>query len=176
MLLRRRMMMDTKKDSAKYPLVNGQFGFGIWGDLNAYATLTISSGSHVRIDRTDKTISSGWYINLSNGNENGYSPASDTNINNKSTKFILNPGDNCTLKVTNIMSNSDAVFAFDFKSGVTSLGFNTGDSDSLSDRIKNVVIEKVENVGCLFIYIKQFDPDTYIEFDVEFTVNGERWI
>ena len=176
MLLRRRMMMDTKKDSAKYPLVNGQFGFGIWGDFNAYATMTISNGSHVRIDRTDKILDGNWYINLSNGNENGYSPTSETNINNKSTKFTLNRGDNCTLKIRNIMSNSNATFAFDLRSGHASLGFNTGDSDSLSDRIKNVVIEKVENVGCLFMYIKQFDPDTYIEFDVEFTVNGERWI
>ena len=174
--MRRRMMMQATESGAKYPLVNGQFGFGIWGDFNAYATMTISNGSHIRIDRTDKTINGVWYINLSNGNENGYSPTSVTNINNKSTKFILNPGDNCTLKVTNIMSNSDAVFAFDLRNANTSLGFNTGDSDSLSDRIKNVVIEKVENVECLFMYIKQFDPDTYIEFDVEFTVNGERWI
>lgn len=174
--MRRRMMMDTKKDSAKYPLVNGQFGFGIWGDFNVYATMTISNGSHVRIDRTDKILDGNWYINLSNGDENGYSPTSETNINNKSTKFTLNRGDNCTLKIRNIMSNSNATFAFDLRSDYASLGFNTGNSPSLSDRIKNVVIEKAENVGCLFMYIAQLSPGTYIEFDVEFTVNGERWI
>ena len=121
--------MDTKKDSAKYPLVNGQFGFGIWGDFNASATMTLSSGSHIRIDRTDKTINGVWYINLSNGNENGYSPTSVTNINNKSTKFILNPGDNCTLKVTNIMSNSDAVFALMMIDEMFSLGL---DNDAIA--------------------------------------------
>ena len=59
--MRRRMMMDTKKDSAKYPLVNGRHKFSNGGYVE------VSNGNHVKIE----TITSVSYVNLSNVNQNG---------------------------------------------------------------------------------------------------------
>ena len=56
--------------------------------------------------------------------------------------------------------------------------FHTG-TFSANNPEYNTIIEKIletpEDVGCLFMY-SGMQAGSQIEFDVEFTVNGERWI
>ena len=164
--MRRRTMMDTKKDSAKYPLVNGRHEF----DNGGY--VEVANGNHVKC--ATKYVDG--YINLSNIFENSVAQNNVANINYKETWIILPTQSVCILKITNILrSNSAANLGINFRAAnsYTSLNFSDGNFTDSEDKIKEVTVLTDTNVGCLFAWIS---AEIQIEFDVEFTVNGERWI
>ena len=166
MLLRRRTMMDTKKDSAKYPLVNGRHNFGNGGYVE------VVNGNHVKC--ATKYVAG--YINLSNIFENSVDQNNAANINYKETWITLPAQSVCILKITNILRpNSAANLGINFRAANsnTSLNFSDGNFTDSEDKIKEVTVLTDTNVGCLFAWIS---AEIQIEFDVEFTVNGERWI
>ena len=164
-LLRRRMMMDTKKDSAKYPLVNGRHEF----DSGGYVEVT--NGNHVKC----ATKYADGYINLSNIFENSVSQNSADNINYKETWITFPEQSVCVLEITNIVRSNNVTVGINFRSANsnTSLNFSDGNFTDSEDKIKEVTVLTDTNVGCLFAWIAN---EAQIEFDVEFTVNGERWI
>ena len=165
--MRRRMMMDTKKDSAKYPLVNGRHEF----DNGGY--VEVANGNHVRIEN----VKNASYVNLSNINQNGDDSAQPNNINYLPTWITLPAQSTCIFKILNIVRNGIAAFIgvnFRKANAEQSLEFSTGNFMDSNDRIKSVTVNEDTDVGCLFTWIGNFT--SYIEFDVELTVNGERWI
>ena len=166
MLLRRRMMMSMKKDSAKYPLVNGRHKFNNGGYVE------VTNGNHVKC--ATKYVDG--YINLSNIFENLVVQNNAANINYKETWITLPAQSVCILKITNILrSNSTANLGINFRvaNSNTSLNFSDGNFTDSEDKIKEVTVLTDTNVGCLFAWIS---GEIQIEFNVEFTVNGERWI
>ena len=166
LLQRRRMMMQTEKSGAKYPLVNGRHNFGNGGYVE------VANGNHVKCET--KYVDG--YINFSNVLENSVSQNSAGNINYKGTWITLPAQSVCVLKITNIVrSNNKAVLGIDFRSANsnTNLNFSDGNFTDSEDKIKEVTVLTDTNVGCLFAWIS---GEIQIEFDVEFTVNDERWI
>lgn len=159
-------MMQTEKSCAKYPLVNGRHNF----DNGGY--VEVANGNHVKC--ATKYVDG--HINFSNIFENSVSQNSVSNINYKETWITLPAQSVCVLKITNIVrSNSTAKLGIDFRAANsnTNLNFSDGNFTDSEDKIKEVTILTDTNVGCLFTWIS---GEIQIEFDVEFTVNGERWI
>ena len=168
MLLRRRMMMDTKKDSAKYPLVNGRHEF------SEGSYVEVSNGNHVKLH----VLPTQTYINLSNIEQNSTYPGTQLNINNHPEIFTLPAGSQCVLRLKNIQqvnANQRATVNFRAANGAYSSDFNDNINFAL---VNNVTIErdiKTDfHVGCFLTWNSSSNFD--LEFDVEFTVNGERWI
>ena len=166
MLLRRRTMMDTKKDSAKYPLVNGRHEF----DNGGY--VEVANGNHVRIEN----VESASYVNLSNINQNGDDSTRPNNINYLPTWVTFPGGSACIFRILNINRNNTTTVGINFRKAnqAASLGFSDGNFTDSEDKIKYVIVQENTDVGCLFVWIGNYLP--FIEFDVTLTVNGERWI
>ena len=164
-LLHRRMMMQ--KSGAKYPLVNGRHEFSDGGYVE------VTNGSHIKIEN----IVNGSYVNLSNINQNSSVPSDIKNINYLPIWITLPEQSDCVLKILNINRMGTATsIGINFRKAdaAQSLGFSNGNFTDSEDKIKQVTIEEDTGVGCLFIWIANYTP--HIEFDIEFTVNGERWI
>lgn len=158
-LLRRRMMMQTAKSGAKYPLVNGrhEFSFGNY--------VEVTNGNRVKfnVDRAS-------YLNISNIFLNTDSSNNIQNINSSAIFFIPENSD-CHLSVKNFQKegNSNVALAL-IKSESTSTAYSFGnvtDDVDLDRNLSNI------SVGCLRVFTSGF---TSCEFYIEFTVNGERWI
>lgn len=167
--MRRRALMETKESGAKYPLVNGRHEF----DNGGY--VEVVNGNHVVMDSIN-----GWsWINISNIYQNA-NMRDVENINNKPVWFSLNTGDVCLLKICNMINNPGSNIAFNFRRAESSISsvFGTGASSTNNDRIVEKTIESEESIGCLFLQVQSqgSGSNRKIEFDVEFTVNGERWI
>ena len=161
------MMMQTEKSGAKYPLVNGRHEF----DNGGY--VEVSNGNHVKIEK----IAPVSYVNLSNINQNSSVSSDMNNINYLPIWITLPEQSDCVLKILNINRTGTATpIGINFrKAGAEqSLGFSNGNFTDSEDKIKQVTIEEDTGVGCLFMWIGNHTP--HIEFDIEFTVNGERWI
>ena len=169
---RRRMMMESRSKT-KYPFINGNFKF-----TSQNTQIIVSNGNHVKINNMYGVTS---FINLSNIFQNTGNIESQDNVTQKPKLFTLNQGDICELKILNltrILTNGTFIFAFNFKeaNGSSSLEFGTGNTTDLSDKIVNVTVQNTEDIGCLFMYAVVTTQITTFEFDVEFYVNGERWI
>ena len=166
-LLRRRMMMETQKSGAKYPLVNGRHEFSNGGYVE------VSNGNHVKIEK----IASASYVNLSNINQNNEDSSGANNINYLPVWITLPEQSTCIFQILNIVRNGTATpIGVNFRkaNAAQSLGFSSGNFTDSNDKIKYVTVNEDTDVGCLFTWIGNYTP--YIEFDVEFKVNGERWI
>ena len=161
------MMMDTKKDSAKYPLLNGRHKFSNGGYVE------VSNGNHVKIE----TITPASYVNLSNVNQNGDDSTKSKNIDYLPAWVTFPEGSTCIFRILNInRNNTTTVVGLNFRGAnkATSLNFSNGNFTDSNDKIKIVVLNEYTEAGCLFIWIGNYT--TFMEFDVELTVNGERWI
>ena len=156
-----------QKSGAKYPLVNGRHEFS----NGSYVEVT--NGSHVKIEN----IANNSCVNLSNINQNSSVSSNMNNINYLPIWITLPEQSDCVLKILNINRMGPATnIGINFKKAdaAQSLGFSNGNFADSEDKIKQVTIEEDTGVGCLFIWIKNYTQ--HIEFDIEFTVNGERWI
>lgn len=170
-LLRRRMMMQTMESGAKYPLVNGRHEF------SDGSYVEISNGNHVYIS---KNVNGGAYINISNIFQNGIDAAHDTNINEKPTMYIVPSGKPAEFYIKNVKGVGlyDGQTNFRISEERVSGSFKTGTFNTSNPEFNTTVkktLSDPEDVGCLFVY-STMPKGASIEFDVEFYVNGERWI
>ena len=159
--------MQTEKSGAKYPLVYGRHEF----DNGGY--VEVSNGNHVKIE----TITSSSCVNLSNVNQNGDDSTKSNNINYLPTWITLPAQSTCIFKILNIVRNGIATsIGVNFRKANAgySLGFSNGNFTDSNDKVKYVTVNEDTDVGCLFTWIGNYA--SYIEFDVELIVNGERWI
>lgn len=166
--MRRRMMMETKESGAKYPLANGRHEF------SEGSYVEVSNGNHVKLH----ILPTQTYINLSNIEQNSAYPGALLNINNHPEIFTLPAGSHCVLRLKNIQqvnANQRAAVNFRAANGSHSSNFNDDINFSIAN---NVTIERDMGsdfpVGCFLTWNSSSNFD--LEFDVEFTVNGERWI
>ena len=171
MLLRRRMMMDTKKDSAKYPLVNGRHEFSD----DSYVEVT--NGNHILFF---KNISNSAYVNLSNIFQNTTLASQLSNIYNKPKIYTIPSEKLLKFEIKNVQGTGDYEGETNFKlaNSPASGSLHTG-KFTINNPQFNTIVEKIldapEDAGCLFLY-SAMAAGNQIEFDIEFTVNGERWI
>lgn len=171
--MRRRMMMETEKSCAKYPLVNGRHEFAD----GSYVEVT--NGNHVKIvGDTSDNIPAQTYasINFTNINNNTDSPQNYDN-SNQNTTYPLRYWDTVVLKYTNIQKDFVSNFGFNgyIANSIKQAGLNTiGTPDTTEDRIENILLMQNKNVGALFCYNSVLGGA--MEFDVSMEVNGERWI
>lgn len=155
----RRRMMQTKKFGAKYPLVNGrhEFSFGNY--------VEVTNGNRVKFN-VDKAS----YLNISNIFLNTDSSNNIQNINSSEIFFIPENSD-CHLSVKNFQKEriSNVALAL-IKSESTSTTYSFGNITNdveIERSLSNI------SVGCLRIFA---NGSGSCEFDIEFTVDGERWI
>ena len=172
MSLLRRRMMQTEKSGAKYPLVNGRHEF------SDGSFVEVSNGNHVLLQKGSDHIPG--FFNLSDILQNTNDFNSANNINNKPTWFVIPAGTFARFELKNIQisgnfsGETNFRIANNFRSGSFHTGkFNAGNPDF--NTMIETILEAPEEVGCLFLYFSG-TADTQAEFDVEFTVNGERWI
>ena len=163
--------MDTKKDSAKYPLVNGRHEF------SGGSYVEIRDGNHVMFYKG--TNRSG-YINISDISQNTNSIENVQNVNYKPKIYTIPAGVQTRFEVKNVkgIGGYNAQTNFRLSERNISGSFKTGSFTYNNPEFNTVVLKTLENpedVGCLFIYIDML-AGAQVEFDVEFTVNGERWI
>lgn len=170
--MRRRMMIQSNgKSGAKYPLVNGRHEF----DDGTY--VEISDGNHVMLYRGNVTGSR--FVNLSNVLQNVN--MSNSNVNNKPLIYTIPSGVQTKFEVKNVHGTGGMLIETNFRLANSSISgsYHTGQFSVLNpenNTIASVVLEAAEDVGCLFLYQAGGSNGNVIEFDVEFTVNGERWI
>ena len=155
-------MMDTKKDSAKYPLVNGRYTLSNGGYVE------VSNGNHVHVVLGRQ----GTYINCSNIEQN-----TETDFSNIPAWFTIPAGAACTLRLSNINRygrQTSAYVNFMKANSTSESDFRTGNLTDSVDAVTEASFENSEPISFLFFRPLNYTPE--IEFDVELTVNGERWI
>lgn len=169
--MRRRMMMQATESGAKYPLVNGRHEF------SDGSYVEIRDGNHVMFY---KGIIDSGYINISDISQNSDTIHNVQNINNKPKIYTIPAGVQTRFEVKNVqgIGGYSAKTNFRLSEQGTSGSFTTGEFSYNNPEFNTVILKTLENpedVGCLFIY-STMTAGAQIEFDVEFTVNGERWI
>jgi len=163
--------MDTKKDSVKYPLVNGRHEFS----TGSYVEVT--NGNHVLCQKSNSDTVG--LINISDIFKNTADLNSRRNIDFLPLWFTIPSGVIAKFELKNIQGIGEFITETNFRiaNQTVSGSFHTGRFNASNPN--NTTIEKTlgaaESVSCLFIFAGGL-PSTRIEFDVEFTVNGERWI
>lgn len=169
--MRRRMMMPIRAVSdAKYPLATGRHEF------SDGSFIEVSNGNHVLFY---KNVSGAVFVILSDIFQNNII-TDFKNVNNKPKIYTIPSEKVIRFEVKNVQGSGiySAETNFKLANSVVSASFKTGPF-SVHNPECNTIIEKIleipEDVGCLFMY-SNMEPLSQIEFDVEFTVNGERWI
>ena len=164
--------MQTEKSGAKYPLVNGRHEFSD----GSYVEVT--NGNHVLFRKQSGATNNG-HVDLSNVLENSDSFSSTGNINFKSRIFTIPAGALAKFEIKNVQGNGNFTCETNFRLAGTSASgsFHTGKFNTQSPEFNTsieVTLSVAEEVGCLFMYY--IGSVSQVEFDVEFTVGGERWI
>ena len=163
--------MQTTEFGAKYPLVNGRHEF------SDGSYVEISNGNHIMLY---KSINGSGYINISDISQNSDTIDNIQNINYKPKIYTIPAGVQTMFEVKNVkgIGAYDAQTNFRLSGTALSGSFKTG-SFNYNNPEFNTTVKKTlsdpEDVGCLFVY-STMPKGASIEFDVEFYVNGERWI
>ena len=169
--MRRRVLMETKESGAKYPLVNGRHEFSD----GSYVEVT--NGNHILFF---KNISNSAYVNLSNIFQNTTLSSQPSNIYSKPKIYTIPSEKLLKFEIKNVQGTGDYEGETNFKlaNSQASGSLHTG-KFTINNPQFNTIVEKIldtpEDAGCLFLY-SYMAARNQIEFDVEFTVNGERWI
>lgn len=173
-LLRRRLMMQetVKTSNAKYPLVNGRHEF------QNDSFVEITNGNHVLFRAPNKAANA--FINLSNILQNLNDAASVGNINFLPAIYTIPAGVPTKFEIKNVTGNGNFACETNFRLAgeLVSGSFHTGKFTYVNPEHNtslDVVLEAEEEVGCLFLYYSG-GTNIQMEFDIEFAVNGERWI
>lgn len=164
--------METMELGAKYPLVNGRHEF------SDGSFVEVLNGNHVLFQKQSNATSQG-YVDLSNVLENSDSLGSAGNINFKSHIFTIPAGVLAKFEIKNVQGNGNFTCETNFRLAGTSASgsFHTGKFNTQSPEFNTsieIALNAAEEVGCLFMYY--MGSISQVEFDVQFTVNGERWI
>lgn len=125
------------------------------------------------------------YINLSNVNQNTVTATSQNNINSLSTIFTLPIGTGilCLKNISNDGMTSAMRTTVNMRRAFSTTSINFNEDLYLYDN-NDVTIEReitnVTDIGCLLYWTGMTSYQGYkpydLEFDIEFYVNGERWI
>ncbi len=163
--------METKESGAKYPLVNGRHEF------SEGSYIEISNENHIMFYKSTK---GGGYINISDISQNTKSIGDIQNINYKPKIYTIPAGVQTRFEVKNVkgIGDYDAQTNFRLSERNISGSFKTGGFTYNNPEFNTVVLKTLENpedVGCLFIY-SAMPAGAQVEFDVQFTVDDERWI
>lgn len=91
--------------------------------------------------------------------------------------FKINAGSTVTITYKNVVNANNIEWNANFKktSSSTSLSYGIGDGTHLSGATVTVTPTADQSVGCFFVYAR-LTSGTYIEFDVEITIDGVRYI
>jgi len=125
--------------------------------------------SHVKITRVTDQESS-LVVNLTD-----LPPISDKNRE----EWFEIPTGTAVLKISNVVNPSNIEWAANFRlaNSSTSAQFSTGNSTHTSGETVTVSVTTPVSIGCFFIYIADTPTvGAVLEFDVEFSVNGTRYI
>lgn len=171
-MLRRRVIIETEKSGAKYPLVNGRHEF------SDGSFVEVSNGNHVLFQK-QSSATSGGFVDLSNVLENSGGLGNTGNINFKSHIFTIPAGVRTKFEIKNVQGNGNFTCETNFRLAGTSASgsFHTGKFNTQSPEFNTsieVTLSVAEEVGCLFMYY--IGSISQVEFDVEFTVGSEKWI
>ena len=164
--------MQEEKSGAKYPLVNGRHEFSSGGYVE------VTNGNHVLCQKSSSDTAVG-FINVSDIFKNTANMNSPRNIDFLPLWFTIPSGAIAKFELKNIQGIGEFITETNFRIANQNVSgsFRTGQFNASNPN--NTTIEKTlgasESVSCLFIFATGL-PSTRIEFDVEFTVNGERWI
>lgn len=165
--LRRRMLMPKKQILPLYQLEQGRF------QKSDYSSSIEVTDNHVKIN------------GLINNEFFGITPLgiSVSYVNNKPVWLTVPSGSECVLKVSNIVdttpkSNNTGALNLREANKATSLDFGTGNINfkNVSEKIVTRKTTRENRIGSLFMYSLNTDTDAILEFDVEFYVDGVRWI
>lgn len=175
--MRRRSLFSKHPIGALYPFENGSRTFAI----NCDTDVVITNGNHVFIEaRSVKSPNNvGEMVNLSHISKNAissYGPTNSGNINNQPIWFTIPAGVECTTKLLNVSIISGTkvpTMNFRIANASTSVGPSPTLGVNSNSYEANGVLASDTNVGCFFAYIPE---NMTVEFDIEFYVNGERWI
>lgn len=161
------MMMQTEKSGAKYPLVNGRHEFSDGGYI-------VVSNNHVLAFLRNNSL-----CNYSNIFQNTEESNSQYNISwLPAFGETLKQGDKIMLNIINLKNMNKALINFVIRiSGTNQNILSSGNGNYTTDlSLKNNVINDNVDIGSFGLYVNSGIFDEPVEFDVEFTVNGERWI
>ena len=127
--------------------------------LTAEATL-----NHVKVAHRSGGV--GYTISLNNGG----------NLNCPEW-FKINAGSTVTITYKNVVNPDGKEWNANLRksNSNTSLAFGIGNATHLNGASVTVTPTTDQSVGCLFLYV-ELTSGTYIEFDVEITVDGVRYI
>lgn len=164
-----------------YPLAVGTHPITV--NDNTVGTMTISSGeyTHVKLEFTSNAVipSGGtnpyYFIRLNEGDCGRASL-----INNNAQWFNIPANVEGTLELANVVNASSIVFAMNFRkaNATSSSSFGIADGTHTEGATKTVTLSTAESAGNLFWYTgenKTIPANTVVEFDVKFTLGGERY-
>jgi len=99
------------------------------------------------------------------------------NVNNQNTWFTIPNGASVAITYSNVVNTSNATWNANLRkaSASTSLSFGIGDGTHLSGASVNVTTTSEQNVGAYFLYVTM-SSGSVLEFDVEMTVDGVRYL
>lgn len=169
----------SNPDIGRYPLKNGISNF------TDGTKLTVSGGNHVKLERG--TAFNG-FANISDYERNSNNPTSNASaINNLPAFANVQSGDNVKIMLKNISISTTSVSGYNYFSfgvrtanaSVSIPNFSIGNQMTYSNYDEGInvdaTIDDTVGCGCVFIYLADIGLKT-IEFDVEITVNGIRWV
>lgn len=98
-------------------------------------------------------------------------------LNNKPVWFTINSGSTVVIKVTNVVNPNGITWNLNFRkaNASTSLGYGIGNGTHINGENISITATSNDEVGTLFLYISR-GVIGVLEFDVEITVDGVRYI
>lgn len=138
---------------------------------NEYLEINGLSG-HVKFERYTNN-SSDYYISLGLigiGTGSGVP-------NNKPVWFTISAGSTVVIKITNVVNSNGITWNMNFRkaNATTSLGYGIGNGTHINGENISITATSNDEVGTLFLYVAHGIIGV-LEFDVEITVDGVRYI
>lgn len=138
---------------------------------NEYLEISGING-HVKFERYTNN-SSDYYISLGLigiGTSAGV-------LNNKPVWFTISAGATVVIKITNVVNSNGITWNMNFRkaNAGTSLGYGIGNGTHINGENISITATSNDEVGTLFLYVAHGTIGV-LEFDVEITVDGVRYI
>lgn len=169
---------DTTLSDAVATLASG---YGQGGGYNALYPIALTTywsyadytarDNHIRLDF--KAIRNGYYyLNFSQRLEG----TTQAVLNGKEKQFTIPANSTCVFSIKNFNTNISEPLSMNFRKALTNqqAGFGTGELSG--DTSVTVQVDTALDMGILYGFMDSTPNTGYIEFDVEFTVNGIRYI
>lgn len=173
--MRRRELFSKHLSGALYPFENGSKTF----TTQSETSVTVTSGNHIylNVPKIYTNNGEGELVNLSHISKNSNNARGSVNnscINNQPVWFTIPSGAECTTKLLNVsIISGTKVPSMNFRIANTSLGPSPTLGVNPDSYETSGVLTADTSMGCFYAYIPEIMT---VEFDIEFYVNGERWI